>query len=108
MSIAWERFGTVLRQFLTPLMDRRSRNPQFASNVRNRLAAGLSQAHRFSLKLWCIGLLHFLHDPVLLLKEYTLSFHSSTNSGQDQDTTTLDFGDRTMSEALIQDRTHCT
>src|SRR5207253_6486225 len=83
MSTAWERFGTVLRQLLTPLMDRRIRNPQVASDVRNRLATGLSQAHRFLLKLWCIGLLHFLHDPVLLLKESTLSFHSSTNSGQD-------------------------
>src|SRR5260221_2641674 len=63
MSTAWEGFGSVPCQLLTPLMDRRIGNPQVASDVRNRLPTGLSQSHRFTLKFGCVGLLNLLHDP---------------------------------------------
>src|SRR5689334_10718313 len=50
-------------QFLTPLVDGTVANAQLAGNLCNRLAAGLSQAHRFAFKIGCIRLLHFCHDP---------------------------------------------
>ena len=63
MSTAWEGFRAVLGELLTPLMDRRIGNPQVASDLRNGLPTGLSQSHRFTLKLGCLGLLNLLHDP---------------------------------------------
>src|SRR5258708_31164398 len=63
MSTAWEGFGAVLDELLPPLWDRRIGNPQIASNVRNGFPTGLSQSHRFPLKLECVGLLNLLHTP---------------------------------------------
>src|SRR5450755_1763642 len=83
MPTAWKGFGAVLGEFLAPLMNGGVGNAQVAGHLRDWLPTGLHQLYRFSLKLCGIGLLDFLHDPVLLLKEYTLRFHSSTNPGQD-------------------------
>jgi len=83
MSTAWEGFGTVFSQLLAPLMDRGIRDAQLTGHMRNRLPTGLGQADRFTLELLCVRFLHLLHDPCLLLKEYILSFPSSTNPGQD-------------------------
>src|SRR5258708_7878355 len=84
MPTAWEGFGTVFSQLLAPLMDRGIRDAQLTGHMRNRLPTGLGQADRFTLELLCVRFLHLLHDPCLLLKEYILSFPSSTNPGQDQ------------------------
>src|SRR5712691_10649036 len=84
MSTTWKGLGTVLGQLLAPLMNGAVGNAQVTGHLRDRLPTGLNQLHGFPLKLRCVDLLHFLHDLVLLLKKYTLRFHSSTNSGQDQ------------------------
>src|SRR5256714_10469940 len=82
MPTAWKGLGTVLGELLAPLMNGCIGNAQVTGHLRDRLPTGLNQLHRFALKLCCVGLLNFLHDPVLLLKEYILSFHSSTNPGR--------------------------
>src|SRR6266567_8334135 len=83
MPTAWEGFGSLFSQLLAPLMYPRIRDAQLTGHMRNRLPTGLGQADRFTLELLCVRFLHLLHDPCLLLKEYILSFPSSTNPGQD-------------------------
>src|SRR5579872_2552644 len=83
MPTAWEGFRSVLSQLLAPLVDRCIRDAQITGHLCDRLPTGLGEPHRFALKLLCICLLSFCHDLVLL-KEYILSFLSSTNVGQDQ------------------------
>lgn len=63
MPTAWESFFAMFSQFFAPLMDRGVAHAQIAGHLDDRLAAGLCQAHRFSLELQCVGLLYFLHDP---------------------------------------------
>lgn len=43
MPTAWERFVTVVGQFLAPLMDGGVGNAQLTSYLGNRLSAGLSE-----------------------------------------------------------------
>src|SRR5947209_3923552 len=65
MPTAWKCFVTVLGQLLAPLMDPRLRDAQLASHLSNRLATRLGEPYGFALKLLCLGLLDFLHDPCL-------------------------------------------
>src|SRR5260221_11153178 len=62
MPAARKGFGTVLSQFFAPLMNRRVRDAQLAGHLRDWLATGLRQLHRFALKLDGIGLLNLCHD----------------------------------------------
>src|SRR6266849_4471080 len=63
MAVSWESFGTVVRQLLTPLMDRGIRDTQFTGYMCDRFSTGLSQSYRLTLKLDCVGLLNLVHDP---------------------------------------------
>jgi hypothetical protein len=63
MPTAWEGESAVFSQLLAPLWDRGVGDAQLAGDLCHRLATGLSQMDRFSLKLCCIGLLNLLHDP---------------------------------------------
>src|SRR6266567_5954302 len=63
MPTAWKRFLTMLGQLLAPLWDRCVRDAQLTGDLRDWLPTGLGQPHRFSLKLLCLRLLDFCHDP---------------------------------------------
>lgn len=63
MPAAGKGFGAVFCQLLALSIDRCVGNAQLAGHLRNRFPTGLSQLHRFTLKLGCIGLLRFLYDP---------------------------------------------
>lgn len=63
MSTARKRYLAMFGSFLAPLMDRRVRNAQLTSDLRNWLATRPGQLHCFALKLRRVGFLDFLHDP---------------------------------------------
>src|SRR5213082_1978970 len=62
MPTARKGFGTVLSQFFAPLLNRRVGDAQLAGHLRDWLATGLRQSHRFALKLDGLGLLNLCHD----------------------------------------------